>query len=174
MKTHKNPILSILFCATLSIGLVGCGEGCKTQITTIPPSTNTVTGVVTPATTNTTRAFDPVLTSAAIKAVVPFGVSFAVSKEPQARQYLVSASAAIRTFALGQNLTPAALDAVVVSLFPKASDPQTLAAVNAGVGLYEAAYAAVLEQKIAAVPNLVPILNTLADAIDQGLGNSGQ
>lgn len=105
-----------------------------------------------------------------IKSVVPTAVRFGVSKEPKAAPYLSALATVINTFALGNDLSPAALQQAIAAAkvkelqTPQAQDIATMALV-----LYKTYYSDALTKKVATVENLAPILAALADSINAGL-----
>jgi hypothetical protein len=174
----KKFLAAVAPIAALLMLLFIAASGCATQstVTSTPVvSTNSAglvsTNVVT--STNVTRTLDINLTTNTINLVVPLAVTEAVIQDPSSRQYLADAALAINTFLGGTNYTPAALDVALNSIGSKAlQNPQTIAAINSAVGLYEASYAQAVDQKLSQIDYLVPILRSLAGAITQGLANS--
>lgn len=169
-----------LSCITCLFGLllafaIPFTPGCTTTntVSTSPVVSTNSAGVVSTnnvTTTNATRTLDIALTTNTINIIVPLAVTEAVIQAPQSRQYLTDAATAINVFLGGNNYTPAALDAALGQINSKAlQNPQTLAAINSAVGLYEASYAQVVEQKLNQVNYLVPILHAIANGITAGL-----
>ena len=105
-----------------------------------------------------------------ISSVVPFYVKFGVEKAQKAGPYLAALATVINTFALGQDLSPEALQTAIATAkikelqTPIAKDIETMA-----LGLYKTYYSDAVTQKVATVENLAPILKALADAINKGL-----
>lgn len=171
-----------LFCVGAAVALLACCTvaitGCKSTsvVTTTPQVFTNSTGTVTTnlvTTTNVTRTLDIVLTTNTINLIAPLAVSQAVTLAPQSRQYIADAATAINTFIGGSDYTPAALD-VALSQIPskELQNPQAIAAINSVVGLYESAYAQVVEQKLNQVNYLVPILRAISAGITQGLATT--
>jgi hypothetical protein len=179
MNPMKNTIRNVTAVALLACGSIAAAlTGCTTQstVTNTPVVSTNSAGLVSTnsvATTNTTRTLDINLTTNTINLVVPLAVTEAVIQDPSAKQYLSDSALAINTFLGGTNYTPAALDAALSGIGSKAlQNPQTIAAINSAVGLYEASYAQTVDQKLSQVDYLVPILRSIAAAITQGLANA--
>lgn len=106
----------------------------------------------------------------AISSVVPFSVKFGVKEAPKAAPYLAALATVINTFALGEDLSPEALQTAIATAkikelqTPIAKDIQIMA-----LSLYKTYYSDAVVQKVATVENLAPILKALADAINKGL-----
>lgn len=105
-----------------------------------------------------------------INAVVPTMVEIGVNKQPKARPYLRSLVIVIDTFALGQELTPAALEQTIkTAKIKELETPEALGVARSVVALYKAYYDAAVTQKIADTKNLAPILSALSSSITKGL-----
>lgn len=138
----KNLITSILIGACLS--LIACQSPTAKTILTNAPVVISVVG--------------------------PVAVSKGVEKEPKAAPYLKDLVVVINSFALGQDLSPAALTAAIKTAKVKElQTPEALNVANALVTLYKSYYDTAVTNKIASVENLVPILQAISNAITQGL-----
>ena len=105
-----------------------------------------------------------------ITAIVPPAVKVGIAKQPKMVPYLTDVALAIDTFALGQDLSPAALQTVIASAKVKELEtPEAVNIVNASLALYKAYYNTAVTNKVASVDNLVPILKALSSAITQGI-----
>lgn len=105
-----------------------------------------------------------------INSIVPSAVKIGIAKEPRAIPYLRALSTVIKGFALGQDLTPEALEQAIKSAkVDELQTPEAIAVVTSVVGLYKAYYGSYVEQKIADKQELVAVLNALVKAIDNNL-----
>jgi len=105
-----------------------------------------------------------------INAVVPSAVKIGVAKQPKSEPYLSALVTVINGFALGQELTPKALEqAIKAAKIKELETPEALAVTQSVVALYKAYYDSAVTKQIAEVKHLVPILEALSDAITKGL-----
>lgn len=138
----KNSIIAILACACLS--LVSCQTPTAKAILANAPGVISVVG--------------------------PIAVSKGVEKQPKAAPYLKDLAVVINTFALGSDLSPAALEATIkTAKIKELQTPEALNVANALVVLYKSYYDTAVTNKIASVENLVPILQAISKAITDGL-----
>jgi len=105
-----------------------------------------------------------------INAVVPTMVELGVQKQPKIKPYLRSLVVVIDTFALGQELTPLALEQTIkVAKIKELETPEAITVARSIVALYKAYYDEAVTKKIADIEHLVPILTALSAAITEGL-----
>jgi hypothetical protein len=105
-----------------------------------------------------------------INNVVPSAVKIGVKKQPKTEPYLRALVTVIDTFALGEDLTPEALEqAIKTAKIDELETPEANAVVVAVVALYKAYYGASVESKIAENTVLVEVLKSLSKSIVKGL-----
>jgi hypothetical protein len=105
-----------------------------------------------------------------INGVVPSAVQIGVRKQPKSEPYLRALVTIVNGFALGEDLTPEALEqAIKAAKVKELETPEALAVANSVVSLYKAYYDAAVTKKVAEVENLAPILKALTTAIEKGL-----
>lgn len=158
--------ITIAVCSFLAIaGIFLMLPGCSTEtVITKDAAGNPVT--------NTTRVLDVALATNTINIIVPLAVTEAIVQDPSAKPYIQDAAVAINTFLGGTNYAPAALDAVLAQIPSKAvQNAQTIAAINAAVGIYESSYAQAVNQNVS-LTNLIPILQAIGSGLTKGLANS--
>lgn len=112
---------------------------------------------------------------ATINMVVPTAVRLSVTEEPKAAPYLGALATIIKTFALGQDLSPVALQQTIA--VAKVKELQTSEAKNIEamtLVLYKTYYSDAVAKEVATVNNLAPILSALADSINAGLAPAAQ
>lgn len=170
----KIPFRKIAFAfltsAALACAIIGC-TSTSTVTTSTVVTTNSdgskVTNNVT--TTNVTKTFDIALATNTINALVPLGVSYAVNADPASKPYIQDAVTGLNAIVLGgTNVTPAQL--AVALKTTTITNQQALLAIQSVISLYTASYAEIVEQKLNTVQYLIPILQSLAGAVQQGLG----
>lgn len=154
---HLNKILA----ATLLLAIILAGCTTIKTVTTAPDGSTV---------TNSTSAFDVTKAVNAINIGVPASVRLAVAKYPQAAPYLRDTVTAIRLFTSGSTYDPAALHAAIATTgIRELKDPDLQAAIDVFAGLYKGFYGDVVTQKLDQVKSLLPILNAIADSIEQAL-----
>jgi hypothetical protein len=105
-----------------------------------------------------------------ISVVVTPVVTLGVQKDPGIKPYLAAVASAINTFALGQDLSPAALSqAIETAKIKELETPEALAVATSVINLYKTYYNTAVANKLNSVPNLVPVLTAFSNAITSGL-----
>lgn len=163
---HGRYVLAIILALAGTIAaLLLCG-GCATTstVTTNPDGT---------LTTNTVTTLDTAKTTNAINAAVPVLVRLAVAKEPACKQYLQDVMLAIILFTqTSQTLDPADLNnALTATGVGALQTPETQAAIDTVVALYQVYFGNAVAAKLAKPQWLIPVLQSLAEGIQKGLAN---
>ena len=142
-------------------------SGC---IKTMQVSSNTGTNGVVTLTTNIVSTLDTNAVVSAINAVVPAAVSYACSKDTNAAPYFVQAALVLKAASDAGQYDPAQIEASLSKISIRQLRTQTaIDAENAGLSIYKAFFGQVVDQQLAKVLWLDPILQGLANAIQAGI-----